>query len=470
MLIRTAAAAGPFNIPLLGSWEFIKLYLCDGDMARMYERLGARYGPVVFLRVAMDTPVVAIRTNETIKASREEASKDLQLGAIGGSYLYRQMSAWHNLGLSFAEGKNWHDNRRFTINTLGKLGFTRRKIEPLVAYECAMTAQKLTEAAGQPVDSHQILPAAALNSILQLLMSRRFELDDHQVLRMRSDSVTLFSIMAKIQTYLDFAPWLNKLAGKDSVSKELDRVMDTFYEFVDQVIAEHEETFNEDEEPRDLLDAYLAARSQGRTDQDLSRANLRVLMKDLIVGGLEGPYTTLSWLLLLLAEHRDVQQRVQDELDAVVGADRTPTIEDQHACPLTLAAIDETLRYATLTPFNRHFAAAGGATLQGYHIPAGSVILVDINSLHHDPDVWGDPDVFRPDRFLGEEGARLRPPGAWLRPEPALLSGGALQSHHAVPVRGGAAAEDDAAPAGRPAAYDRRPRATRSPCNPVRPW
>ena len=58
-------------------------------------------------------------------------------------YLYRQMSDWCNLGLSFAEGKSWHDNRRFSIATLGRLGFARRKIEPLVGRECALTVQKL---------------------------------------------------------------------------------------------------------------------------------------------------------------------------------------------------------------------------------------------------------------------------------------------------------------------------------------
>ena len=339
----------------------------------------------------------------------QEASRDTQLGGVVVPYLYRQMSGWHNLGLSFAGGKRWHDNRNFTISTLGRLGFTRRPIEPLVELECALTVQKLTEADGQPVDPESLLPGAALNVMLQLLVSRRLELDDPRLLRMKRDSVVLFRIMAKIQTYLDFLPWLDKIAGENSVSRQLGRVLDTFYEFIDEVIAEREEVFNEDEEPRDLLDAYLSATPHQRAcDHGQSAANLRVLMKDLVVGSLEGPYVMLSWLLLLLAERGDVQQRVRAELDAAIGADRAPSIDDQHSCPYTLAVIDETLRYVTLTPFNRHFASAGGTTLLGHRIPAGCVLLVDIHSLHHDPAVWGDPAAFRPERFLGERGARLR--------------------------------------------------------------
>ena len=64
---------GPVSLPLVGSWEFVRLYLTGGDMARMYERLGARYGPLVFMRVAMDTPVLAIRTYDVIKASTPRA-------------------------------------------------------------------------------------------------------------------------------------------------------------------------------------------------------------------------------------------------------------------------------------------------------------------------------------------------------------------------------------------------------------
>jgi cytochrome P450 len=39
-------------------------------------------------------------------------------------------------------------------------------------------------------------------------------------------------------------------------------------------------------------------------------------------------------------------------------------------------------------------------TLVGYHVPAGTRLLVDLSKIHRDPHVWSDPNEFRPERFL----------------------------------------------------------------------
>ena len=61
--------AGPYNIPLLGSWEFIRLWLTGGSLTEMYARLGERYGDVIFMRTVLDAPVVAIRRYDALKVT-----------------------------------------------------------------------------------------------------------------------------------------------------------------------------------------------------------------------------------------------------------------------------------------------------------------------------------------------------------------------------------------------------------------
>ena len=41
---------------------------------------------------------------------------------------------------------------------------------------------------------------------------------------------------------------------------------------------------------------------------------------------------------------------------------------------------------------------------RGYTIPAGALVIPDVVSISTDPEIWTDPDVFRPDRFLDEKG------------------------------------------------------------------
>ena len=43
-------------------------------------------------------------------------------------------------------------------------------------------------------------------------------------------------------------------------------------------------------------------------------------------------------------------------------------------------------------------------TLEGYTIPKGSLVASNLWAVHHDPDVWNNPDEFQPTRFLDENG------------------------------------------------------------------
>ena len=77
--------------------------------------------------------------------------------------------------------------------------------------------------------------------------------------------------------------------------------------------------------------------------------------------------------------------------------------------PLLEATITETLRITSLLPLAVPHKAVVDATLQGYHIPKGTTVLVNLWSLHHDPDVWDDPNDFRPQRLVDNDGNFVSP-------------------------------------------------------------
>ncbi|KAF0304746.1 Farnesoate epoxidase [Amphibalanus amphitrite] len=394
---------GPFNIPLLGSWEFLRLWWTGGSLTEMYARLGDKYGPIIFMRHVLDAPVVTIRQYDALK----EAAKDPLLNGNTVPYLYRLMSDFSNYGISFSDGPKWHYNKKFTVATLGKLGFNKQRVMTMATNECSSAVEKLLTKKGQPVNIEHELFGAITNVVMQVLMSRQFDIDDPLFKQLREDGFTLFCIAAKLKSPYDFAPWLAYVAGENSDVRTLRRVMDRFAAFCAQVIEEHEATLCPDE-PRDYVDAYLAAIPTAQASHDMSKDNLRVGLKDMIVGGMEGPSIILAWLLLLTAEHQEIQARMVAEIEEVIGFDRSPTLDDESRCPYVRAAIVETMRFVTLTPVHRHSASHGSTSLRGYHIPAGSMILEDVHSYNHDPAVFGDPETFRPERFLGERGEQLR--------------------------------------------------------------
>ena len=324
---------------------------------------------------------------------------------MSGSYFHQLAGEWKHRGISLADGTKWQQNRKFTIATLGKLGFNKDRLQSFARIECAKVLDNLVELKGHVVDFEKEVVGAVANVTLQMVMGHQFDLQDPQIQKLKEAIFVIVSVLSHIQSYLDFFPWMARFAGKNSDVKTLTDAFQDMSDFMQTSIDEHIETLDE-AHPRDFIDAFLL--QTPREDRDTSTDNLRMILKDVVLGALEPGPVMLSWIILLLAKHPDVQEKVCVELVTILGPDRAPSAEDERQCPYARAVIEETLRFVTLTPINRHFATMGATTLRGYDIPAGAIILADQHSLHHDPAVWGDPEIFRPERFLGADGAKLR--------------------------------------------------------------
>ena len=112
-------------------------------------------------------------------------------------------------------------------------------------------------------------------------------------------------------------------------------VIDLMYEN----IMKHKETLDPNE-PRDFTDMMLIAIEQ-TTDEtssmygQLGIDNLKVTLFDLFLAGSETTSTTLTWAALYMVRYPEVQRKVQEELDEVVGLHRLPSMKDKSGLPYT---------------------------------------------------------------------------------------------------------------------------------------
>jgi len=77
-----------------------------------------------------------------------------------------------------------------------------------------------------------------------------------------------------------------------------------------------------------------------------------------------------------------------------------------HRLPYAESFILEIMRIISLTPVGVPHAVTEDVEFHGYFIPKGTALYASIYSTHHDPEVWGDPENFRPERFLSKDGTR----------------------------------------------------------------
>jgi cytochrome P450 len=105
-----------------------------------------------------------------------------------------------------------------------------------------------------------------------------------------------------------------------------------------------------------------------------------------------------------MAKNLNIQRKLQDELDKVVGKSRLPALNDRSELPYTQAVINELLRYSSLVPFSLFHKATKDVQLAGYTIPKDTMMIPNLYAAHFDKKTWKDPENFRPERFINDQG------------------------------------------------------------------
>jgi cytochrome P450 len=136
-------------------------------------------------------------------------------------------------------------------------------------------------------------------------------------------------------------------------------------------------------------------------DSDLTDREVRDELVTMVIAGHETVAASLTWTLMLLAEDREAQERVRDELAGLGGP--VSLLDHRDRIPWTRAVIDEALRlFPPAWVISRR--SDRDDVLGGVEVPAGTLAIISPWLVHRRPDVWSDPEEFRPDRFL-EAGA-----------------------------------------------------------------
>lgn len=115
--------------------------------------------------------------------------------------------------------------------------------------------------------------------------------------------------------------------------------------------------------------------------------------------GSETVRTTIDWSLILMADCVDIQSRVHAELDQVIGHERQVAWADRLSLPYTSAVLMEVQRWASVVPMNVPRRAVDDVVVQGVRIPKDTNVFINLWSVHHDAQIYAQPEAFDPERF-----------------------------------------------------------------------
>lgn len=392
---------GPAGFPVVGNIPQFRR-----NPLTFLEGVQRAYGAVATIYFLRHPAVVAFRPEHAYDILVERA----RAVAIGDRPGLRE-----RLGASLltTDGATHRRQRR-----LVQPAFHRKRVEGYAAIMTRATSEMVSRwQVGDELDIAAALREVTLRIIIQALFdldlaeegSRLSHLFGEAVEQHRTGfgSVLPLALMNRIDALNARARALPLWPGRDPAHEQpLRTPAEELDAFVYRLIAERRA---DGTDHGDVLSMLLDARDEA--GQPLSDVEVRDQAMTLIVAGHETTFTALSWALDLLSRHPQAYMRLSGEIGAVLDGD-LPRAADLPRLEYLDAVILESLRLrppawiidrVTLAPFD----------LTGYHLPAGTPLLVSPWLLHHSPELWGDADAFRPERWL-DGSARSLPRGSYL--------------------------------------------------------
>ncbi|KAJ3610752.1 hypothetical protein NHX12_022843 [Muraenolepis orangiensis] len=388
-------------LPIIGSL----LSLRSADPPHLlFQRLQEKYGPTYSLMMGAHKVIVV---NHHLHA-KEVLLKKSKIFAGRARSVTTDLLTRGGKDIAFGDySPTWRLHRKMVHGALCMFGEGSASIENIVCQESRALCSTVSEAAsrGVPLDLSPELTRAVTNVVCSLCFSSSYDRDDPEFCSMLRYSQGIVDTVAK-DSLVDLFPWLQIFPNADlRLLKECvaarDRLLHRKYE-------EHKADYS-DQVQRDLLDALLRAKRSAENHNTaeaagLSDDHLVMTVGDIFGAGVETTTTVLKWAVAYLIHYPQVQTRIQEELDGRLGLDRTPQLRDRGRLPYLEATIREVLRIRPVAPLLIPHVALADTSIGNFKVSKGDRVIVNLWSLHHDQQEWGNPDTFDPGRFLDEEG------------------------------------------------------------------
>jgi cytochrome P450 len=233
-----------------------------------------------------------------------------------------------------------------------------------------------------PLGAPTRLLVHARTLVLTVILRVIFGEEDPQLAALH---VLLTRMLGITDTLMLQGPRLQHVVGWRGTWRRFDRERGEVGEMLRRVVTRREHTC-EPGERTDLLDMLLSATSPDGSP--LAWQEIRHQLMLMIIAGHETTAAQLAWAFLMLAHNQAVQDRLADELE-YGGAE------------YLTATVHETVRHKPVFVFAIPREVISPVEIGSWTYRPPVQLVPCTYLLHHNPELYPDPDAFRPERFLG---------------------------------------------------------------------
>eukprot|EP00250_Pteridium_aquilinum_P010213 c19219_g1_i1 orf=219-1748(+) len=389
---------GPFAVPVFGNW----LQVGDDLNHENLSEMAKKYGELFLLRMGQRNLVV-VSSPELAKEVLH--TQGVEFGSRTRNVVFDIFTGKGQDMVFTVYGDHWRKMRRIMTVPF----FTNKVVQQSRVFweeEINFAIEDLKATPGAATTGTVIrrrLQMLMYNNMYRMMFNRRFEKEDDplfvELKRLNGERSRLAQSFE--YNYGDFIPILRPFLKKylELCQKVKDQRIRLFKNYFVDERKKITSVRPPSSDEKCAIDHILDAQVNGEINED----NVLYIVENINVAAIETTLWSIEWGIAELVNCPDIQKRVRDELNSVLGLGVPVTEPELPKLPFLHAVVKETMRLHMAIPLLVPHMNLHPAKLKGYDIPAESKILVNAWYLANNPEWWDKPEVFNPDRFLGPE-------------------------------------------------------------------
>ncbi|KAJ4847984.1 hypothetical protein Tsubulata_033077 [Turnera subulata] len=390
------------SLPIIGH-----LHLLKAPMHRTLQKLSSQYGPIMLLSfgtwkvLVISSPNLVeecFNKNDIVFANRPQLSSGKHLN-------------YNNTTMATSSyGHHWRNLRRIAaleIFSTNRLNMSRSNRQEEVRY-LLKTMYAISPHKGfsfSRVEMKSRISDLSFNIIMRMIAGKRYfgeELDDlDEAKRFRDTIRELFeaSGASEPSNFVPFLRWIDfqgRVKGMIALHNRSDELWQGLIDEHRKSRTDDSLTTHQGRTYKTMIDTALSL--QDAQPDTYTDEVIKGLIMTMISAGTDTSSVTIEWALSLLLNHPTVLKKAKAEVDNQVGQHRLVDEEDLSKLPYLQSIINETTRLYPAAPLLVPHQSSDSCSVGGYHIPRGTMLLLNAWAMQRDPAVWDDANTFRPER------------------------------------------------------------------------
>ncbi|XVE94598.1 hypothetical protein REPUB_Repub02eG0022300 [Reevesia pubescens] len=387
---------GPPGLPLIGH---LHLQILDNSPPHIFFwKLSQKYGPLMSLRFGFRSTLVvssAKMAKEVMKTHDLDFCSRPTLHAV-------QILSYNASDLVFSPYNDyWREIRKICVVHL----FNSNRVQlyrPIREDEVASLIEKIYKLSvdSKPVNLSESMISLTSSIICRVGFGKRYEeegIERSRFHELLNESQALFSSLC-ISDFFPSMGWVDRFSGLLSRIERNFKDFDIFYQ---ELIDEHLDPNRPKPEQEDIVDVLLQIWKARDFTVNLTMDHIKAVLMNVFVAGTDTSAAAVIWAMTFLMKNPRCMKKIQEEVRNLTGKKGFVNEDDLHGLTYLKAVIKETLRLQPIAPLLVPRETLRKCNIEGYEIPAKTLVYVSAWAVGRDPEAWENPEEFCPERFIG---------------------------------------------------------------------